>query len=63
MSERTRLTTATLVTSLLLAAITVAGIALHVSSPPPAAQLQAAATAPAGASAALPTPTWHDDHD
>lgn len=61
MPERTRLTIAGAATTLLLAAVSVAGVALHTGPPAPTARAPVALTTPVAHTA--PTPGWHEEHD
>lgn len=61
MSERTRLTLAVALTTLLLAAVGVAGIVLHTGSTAPTARAPVPITTQAAHAA--PTPSWDAEHD
>jgi hypothetical protein len=58
-TERTRLTIAVMVTTLLLVAVTAAGIAFHVSAPP----RTAVAPVPVATHMPAPVPTFDTEHD
>jgi hypothetical protein len=61
MSERIRLTLAAAATILLLAAVSIAGLAVHSGSP----VLTSNVTVPAAPSVVhiATAPTWHEEHD
>jgi hypothetical protein len=61
MSERIRLTVASAVTALLLAAVSIAGIAVHTGSPAPATS--AAVSLTTQATQVTPTPNRHAEQD
>jgi hypothetical protein len=61
MSERSRLTIAVVVTSLLLVAVSIVGITLHTDRPAPAASPPiSSATQPGHPTS---TTNWHEEHD
>lgn len=61
MSDRIRLTIAAALTSLLLAAVSLAGVALHAGPSAPRAHQPVTVATPAAQTA--PTPSWYEEHD
>lgn len=61
MSERIRLTIAAAATTLLLAAVSIAGLGLHPGSPAPARSAPIAPTTQTVHPA--PTSNWHEEYD
>jgi hypothetical protein len=61
MSERIRLTLAAAATTLLLAAVSVAGLVVHAGSPVPTSNVTVPRPTPVAHIAIAPT--WHEEHD